>query len=147
MIVFVLGATSTQAHAEDSYQPQTLPACKVYVTAAGEVCGYLAIDDWKTVLRADAELVHRRTQQQLLVERTTLMDQQIAALREQFEAQTSSRAILIDHNAKLTKKILELDVKYQDERTKSGWGDPLAWTIAGVSTSILVGFLLSGLLH
>ena len=146
-IAFVLGLTSSPALADPAYQPQTLPSCKVYKTPAGDVCGYLDIADWKLVLAADAELVHSRVQLKINADLEATLTLQLTELRGQVTTYAGSQSILVQRNSDLTKQLLDLDLKYQQERVKPGWGSPLAWTIAGVSTSILAGVLISSVLN
>jgi hypothetical protein len=146
-IAFALGVTSTPAFAEDVYTPKVVPSCKVYRTAAGEVCGFLDIADWKTVLKVDAEVVHLREQLRIEAERTANLTLQLTELKSQTTVYANSQSILVQRNGDLTKQLLDLDLKYQKERVKPTWGNPLAWTIAGVSTSILAGVLLAGVLN
>jgi len=139
--------TSIPAFADDLYQPQVVPACKVYKTTGGDVCGYLNIEDWKSVLRADAELVHARVRLTKEVERVTLLTLQLAELEGQVAIHASSQSIVVQRNSDLTKQLVDLGLKYQQERAKPSFGSPLAWTLAGVSTSLLAGFLISSLIN
>jgi hypothetical protein len=111
------------------------------------VCGYLNIEDWKLVLKADAELVHARVQLRNEGERIALLTLQLSELKGQVATYANSQSILVQRNGELTKQLLDLDLKYQQERVKPTWGSPLAWTIAGVSTSILAGVLIAGLVN
>lgn len=140
-IVFVLGATSIQARADDVYKPQIVPTCKVYKTSAGDVCGFLDIEDWKSILKADAELVHSRIQLKNEGDRFATLTLQLTELKGQVDVYANSQSILVQRNTDLSKQLIDLDLKYQQERVKPSWGSPIAWTIAGVSTSILVGFI------
>ena len=141
--IFVLGATSTLALAEDVYRPQVIPPCSVYVTPAGEVCGYLALEDWKAVLRADAELVHARIRLKNDAERLSATGIQLTELRAQVVAFDSSLSALKQRNVDLTKQLVDLDLKYQQERASSGFWSPLPWAIAGITTAVLAGFVLA----
>ena len=147
-MLFVLGVTSIPAFADDPpYQPQLVPPCKVYKTSAGDVCGYLNLEDWKTILGIDAELVHDRIQLRSEGERAAALTLQLTELKGQVATYANSQSILVQQNSDLTKQLLDLDLKYQQERVKPSWGSPLAWTIAGVSTSILAGVLLARLVN
>ena len=147
LIAFALGVMSTPAFADDVYTPKVVPQCKVYKTAAGDVCGYLNIEDWKLVLKADAELVHDREQLKNEGERATALTLQLTELKGQVATYANSQSILVQQSVALTKQLLDLDLKYQQERVKPSWGSPLAWTIAGVSTSILAGVLIASVLN
>lgn len=109
----------------------------------GTVCGYLDIEDWKAVLKADAELVHLREVAKKEVERAANLALQVNSLQSQVATYASSQALLVARTDKLTKDLIALDKKYQDERVKPTWGSPVAWTIAAVSTSILAGVLIN----
>lgn len=139
--------TSTPALADDVYQPKVIPACKVYKTTAGDVCGYLNIEDWKTVLRVDAEVVHLREQLRIEAERNAALTIQLTELKGQIATYANSQSILVQRNTDLTNQLLDLDLKYQKERAKPSWGSPIAWTIAGVSTSLLAGVLIASALN
>jgi hypothetical protein len=139
--------TSTPALAEDVYTPKAVPSCKVYKTTAGDVCGFLNIEDWKTILKVDAELVHLREKLRIEEARSASLTLQLTELRGQVATYANSQSILVQRSSELTKQLLDLDLKYQQERVKPSWGSPLAWTIAGVSTSILAGVLISNVLN
>jgi len=141
LIVFVLGTTS--AHADDVYVAKIAAPCRLYTLASGQqICGYADIEDWKKVLVVDLELSSLR-------EKTRLQEEKIENLEaikqlhlKELDALTKSQETLTKANEKLTKQLIELDRKYQDERVKPRWGAPVAWSIAAVSTSILVGFIV-----
>jgi len=99
------------------------------------------------VLKVDAELVHSRVQLRNEGERAAALTIQLTELKGQVGTYADSQSILVQRNGDLTKQLLDLDLKYQKERVKPTWGSPLAWTIAGVSTSLLAGVLIAGLLN
>lgn len=140
---------STQALADDPpYTPKNFSSCKVFKTSAGkEVCGFENIDDWKLILTADADLVYVREQLKNEQLRTINLSEQKTLLQAQVDAANANQKLLVEQNSKLTNDLIGLDKKYQDERVKPTWGSPVAWTIAGVSTSVLVGFVLYSLLN
>jgi len=140
-IVFALGVTS--AHA-DGYTPQAVPPCTLFQTPAGEVCGYLNIEDWKLVLKADAELVHLRVRVKNDSDRAVVLDLQIAEMHRQNSIYAGSQTILLERNTTLSKQLLDLDLKYQQERVKPAWGSTLAWSVAGVSLAMLVCVIVGG---
>ena len=108
-----------------------------------QVCGYSEVGDWKLVLDADSELFAAREglkKKQELVDNLTL---QITNLEGQTAAYVKGMNALESRNAALTKQLIDLDEKYQQELVKPQWGNPLAWGIAGVSLSVLAGFLLA----
>jgi hypothetical protein len=111
------------------------------------VCGYINLEDWKTVLKVDAEVVHLREQLRIEAERSAALALQLTELKSQVDTYAHSQSILVHRADDLTKKLLDLDLKCQQERVKPSWRSPLAWTIAGVSTSVLAGVLLAGVLN
>lgn len=139
--------TSTQARADDVYQPKNFLPCKVYRLADGrDVCGFLDIGDWKKVLGADAELEHVRNQLKNEQARSAALAEQKSLMLGELSAFSSSQATLVAHSEKLTRDLIALDKKYQTERVKPRFGSPVAWTIAAVSTAILAGFVISSAL-
>lgn len=146
-IAFVLGVTSIPARADDVYQPKNFPTCKVYkVVGIGEVCGFLDIEDWKKVLAADAELVHAREKLKNEESKVLNLAELNKLLHVEVDAYAASQKLLVERNSKLTQDLIDLDKKYQGERVKPRFGSPVAWTIAGVSAAILVGFVSKSLL-
>jgi hypothetical protein len=142
LVVFVLGTTSS--HADDApYVPKTVPPCRMFKTALGvDVCGYDDIEDWKKVLVIDVEVVHLRTQLKNEQDKgIDLLEMKKLHLAE-IQALSDSQKTLTEQNSKLTQDLIALDEKYQNERVKPMLGSPIAWTIAAVSTSILVGFVV-----
>jgi hypothetical protein len=140
--------TSTRAQADEQpYKPAIVPECKSFIVpGVGEVCGFLDVEDWKKVLKADAELVHSRGRLKKEEARAANLMAQVKSLRDQVAVYAETQHALVAQNDKLTKDLIDLDKKYQDERVRPRWGSPVAWTIAAVSTSILAGVLIEGLL-
>lgn len=116
------------------------------IPGVGTVCGYTDIDDWKTILKVDAELVSNRTLLAKEKERTANLTLQVKTLEGQVGTCEDNQRVLVERSSKLTTDLIALDKKYQNERVKPRWGSPLAWTIAGVSTSILAGIFLKSVL-
>lgn len=143
LIVFVAGMTFSTAAAEEVYKPAVVPQCKMYSTPEGEVCGYIDIEDWKTVLRADAELIHLRVAEAKEKERTSNLSSQVESLRKQIDAYADSQSKLLSRNELLTGELIKLDRSYQDERVKPRIGAPVAWAVAGISLAALGGVLLA----
>jgi len=140
-IAFVLGATPAFA---DPIEPKIVPKCSLVKAADGsEVCAY-TLEEWKLVLKADAELFSNRTLLAKEKERTTSLTLQVNDLKSQVGVCLDSQKLLIERDNKLTQDLIDLDWKYQKERVKPKWGSPLAWSLAAVSTSILAGFLVKG---
>jgi hypothetical protein len=120
-----------------------LPNCTVYkIDIGGQVCGFENIDDWKLVLKADADLTDARAKlkNEQAVEADLIKQRDL--LNVQLAAYADSQSILIARHNKLTDDLIALDKKYQEERVKPQWGNPIAWTIAAVSTAVLLGVVL-----
>lgn len=145
-IVFALGPTP--ASADEPYEPKVIPPCRLYKTAQGiEVCGYVDLEDYKQVLRVDAELVHLRERLKIEQARTAELLELKGLCLTEVQAIAGSQAILRQHADRLQTQLIDLDKRYQDERVKLRWGSPIAWTIAAVSTAVLVGFVASSALN
>lgn len=120
----------------------------MYKTATGvDICGYENIDDWKKVLVVDLEVGTLQRKLKSEQEKTADLIQLRDLQAHQIDAMAESQHILKDHSDKLTDQLIELDAKYQKERVKSRIGSPVAWTIAAVSTAVLVGFVASAALR
>ena len=52
-----------------------------------------------------------------------------------------TKEVLVERNNKLTKDLIETDRKYQLERVKPRWGNPVAWSVAAVAAALLVGYV------
>lgn len=132
------------AQADEAYSPRIVPQCTVYKTKLDlQVCGYSQVDDWKLVLDADSELFAAREELKKKQELADNLTLQITNLEGQTAAYAKGMNALESRNAALTKQLIDLDEKYQQELVKPQWGNPLAWGIAGVSLSVLAGFLLA----
>lgn len=134
------------ASAEPLYIPKIIPVCAVFVLPSGdEICGYKDLDDWKKVLEADAELVAIRVELAAEKERSSLLEQREETWRKQVRLHAHSIELLEGRKKALTDELIKLDEKYQNERVKPRWGNPLAWALAAVSTSVLAGVLVAKL--
>ncbi|MBW2691046.1 MAG: hypothetical protein JRE57_00250 [Deltaproteobacteria bacterium] len=143
-IALVLGATP--AFAEPKYEAKIIPKCTVYKTVgSGEICGY-TLDEWKGVLVVDAEFVVTKSKLKKELARSAILALQVDLVSGQLEVYASSQKALVAQTDKLTKDLIDLDKKYQDERVKPRWGSPVAWSLAAVSTAVLAGFLVRPLL-
>jgi len=130
------------AHA-DEYTPFIIPPCTMYTVAGvGPVCGFADIEDWKRILRADAELVTAREQLKNHEAREANLIMQVRFLHDQVDLYAEQQKSLLAQTVKLTDDLIALDKKYQEERVKPRWGGIVAWTAAAVSTSLLVGVLV-----
>lgn len=151
VLLVVCGLGLTPAFADDpvpAYVPKAIAPCKLYKTTTGlQVCGYEDFEDYKKVLVLDIEVVHLRLQLKNEQERSAalLKLEELAVI--QVDAMARSQTLLKEHSDKLTKQLIELDEKYQNERVKPRWGSPVAWTLAAASTAILAGFVISSVLN
>lgn len=134
------------ASAEDDvyrgYKPHIVPECKVYkVNQHLEVCGYATIEEVRALYEADAELYGTRKKMFSVDLKLKVQEEQIADLRIAVGEFKEAIAVVDARNAKLTKELIETDRKYQNERVKPKWGNPLAWGSTAVLGALLVGFV------
>jgi hypothetical protein len=147
-------ACEAAAHADepgDLVAPAIVPQCLVYRVPLGQVCGYLVatpdgaeaagMEQWRDVLRADAELVATRESVRLLTQKADLLFGQTQDLLAAFTAMKTAVAALEGRNAQLMRDLIEKDRLYQNERVKPRFGSPLAWTTAAVLGAVLAGYL------
>lgn len=135
----LLGAIPAWA---DDYEPKTFPNCHIYLVNGKTVCGYADINDWKLVLKSDAELVFLRNKVRFMEEYQSNLEAQLRSSGRQLELASQQAILLAGETDRLTEELVALDKKYQDERVKPRWGSWLAWSVAGVSTAALAGILL-----
>lgn len=137
-----MSALSRHATADD-FKPQNFPDCKKHKLADGtEICGYTDLEEWKSVLKADLELTAKK---ETLAIRTSQVDElrgQVENFKGQIEVLERIVAEKDSRNKEITTDLLETDRKYQFERVKPKWGNPLAWTAAALATAVLGGFIL-----
>jgi len=139
-IAFVLGATP--ALADPPVELKVLPKCNLHWIHGGmQGCVY-TLAQWKLVLKADAELFSKRILLDKEKERSAILEEQKIDLHKQVKLYTTNQDLLLVRNNKLTQDLIDLDKKYQNERVKPRWGSPIAWTVAAVSTGLLVGLLV-----
>lgn len=147
MAVIIEGASYA-----DPVEPAIVPQCRVYaVTGFGQVCGFLVatpdgaeapgMEQWRQVLRADAELVEKREQVRLLTEKSDLLLGQAQDLLAAFDAMKRAVGALENRNAELLRDLIAKDKLYQEERVKPRWGSPFAWTTAAALAAVLVGYV------
>lgn len=136
-IVFALGPTLAFADDPPKYEPKVIPKCQL----AGDICGY-TLAQWTEVLRADAELVHLRETLKKEEARAASLAEQIVLLTSQGRLYATSQGLLIARVDRLTEDLIAMNLKYEKENAKSRLGSPVAWTIAAVSASVLVGFVV-----
>lgn len=118
---------------------QIIPPCTRYVLlAGGEVCGYRDLEDWRTVARADAELVACRAAEEPEAKRADLLASQAADLRLALEAERRAGEIQEADRTRLRDELIALDRKYQAERVKPRVGGRLGWVVAaGLGTGLV----------
>lgn len=140
LTVFVLGATP--AHADDvQREVELLTECPRHVTDKGvEYCA-LDLEEWKRVLKTNVTYMSKVRLLHYETLKTLSLENQKSALQISLKAMAESQQVLTIRVDKLTVDIIDLDKKYQYERVKPRWGNPVAWTVAAVSASILVGFV------
>lgn len=149
-IAFVLGTVPTVAWADDppAYEPVYMPKCDVYTLKSGaEICGFEAAVWFGKVLTVDAELVHAKAQLKNESARSAELAKQVEILQGQIDVHGDTRKLLVEREAKLTKDMIDLDRKYQLERVKPRWGNPVAWGIAAVSVALLGGYVVNDALN
>jgi len=145
VLLTVLALGQTPAFADDLL-PKTLPACELKQVGGEQLCTY-TLENWKLVLKSDAELIHLRTQLKNESARSAELAKQAEILQGQIDVHGETRKLLVEREAKLTKDIIDLDRKYQLERVKPRWGNPVAWGIAAVSLSLLAGYVVNDQLN
>ena len=131
----------TVAESDELYEPQVVPKCTVYKVGAIEICGY-TMEEWKLVLKADAELVSTRTLLAKEKQRSGNLELQVKDLREVARVYAESQAVLVGRVDKLTGDFIALDKKYQDERVKPRIGSPVAWSITAAVAALAGGYIL-----
>ena len=141
LTVFALGATPAYADAPPKYEVKIVPKCKLVKDASGvQVCAY-TLKEWQEVSKFDAELVSKRRLLSYTDLRFDTIVNQKTLLIEQIKACSANQALLIKREDKLVADVIAKDRKLQYERVKPRWGNPVAWTIAAVSTVLLVGYV------
>jgi hypothetical protein len=120
-----------------------MPKCDVYTLKSGaEICGFEASVWFGKVLTVDAQLVHEKKQLKNEKARSAELAKQVEILQVNMGLHGETRKLLVERDALITKQLIDLDKKYQEERVKPRWGNPLAWTAAAVATAILAGFVI-----
>ena len=138
----LLGGICSAARADGLHDPKNFPACKVVTLPGGVLaCAFVNLEDWKAVLLADAELTHQRALAKKSTELVENLSLQVASLEGQVSSLEGVRELLADRNKELTDELLATDKHLQQELAKPPWGSTIAWTVAAVSASLLVGFV------
>ena len=131
----------TSARADEPYEPKVIPKCSIYKVGGVDICGY-SFEEWKTVLEADAELVHVRVELKNEERRSASLALQVEALQDQVDVYAKSQALLVEREGKLTRDLISCDKRYQDERVKPRLGSPVAWSLTTIAVAVLGGFIL-----
>lgn len=151
-IAFALLTCLAATSAAEPYRPQVVPQCEVYDLADGrEVCGYVVkqadgtetLDQWKEVLRVDAELVVLRRADGLRRRKLAELSVQVSAAVVALAAAERALELVEDRNDDLTRQLIETDRKYQEERVKPRIGGGWAWAAAGLVAAGLVGYVVA----
>lgn len=124
------------------YAPVHLPQCEKYtVPGVGTVCGYFDVENWKAVLRADAELTQviaeaDAAKRQAEAERTAVL-----ALRDALTLRDATLDAAQEALALERLELKELDRRFRMEEAKPRWGTRLSWGIAivGVTAAGVLG--------
>lgn len=143
-LAFVAGMMSA-AHADQRsdapYQPKHVPVCTKYmVPGVGQICGYSDIEDWKTILKVDAELTELRAEVDAVTHEAASQALRAQALADalalrQADLDASRRTVDLERA-----NLKERDRLYQNEKARPRWGTKLSWGLAGVSTVAAVVF-------
>jgi hypothetical protein len=138
----------TSATADD-YTPKIIPKCEIYTVGGLDICGYRykglpdpADEDWNKVLAADAELVHLREELKNEERKSASLAQQVRLLAGQGKIYADSQKVLVKRVDEVTKDLIGMNLKYENERAKPRLGSPVAWTVAAVVTAVLIGFVV-----
>lgn len=144
LTTFALGVTPAFSNPPPP-TAQNIPECELIKTTDGrEMCAY-ELEDWVSVLKADALITHQQIMMGKQEERIEILEEMRIDFKVQIAASAANQGLLITRSDKLTQDLIDLDKKYQNERVRPRWGSPLAWTVAAVSTSVLVGFVVRDL--
>jgi hypothetical protein len=111
------------------------------VPGVGQICGYKDLSDVQALYALDAEISFRRKKADLEAARIEELKTVSSNLTEAVGAQRRATAIVADRNTELTRQLIETDRKYQKERVKPRWGNPLAWGLAASLGAGLLGVL------
>ena len=143
-----LGASSSIAQAdpdpsaETQYVPKIIPECNVYTLSDGrEVCGWLTIVEVTAAYKADAELVRLRATSAAQADQITAFGIQVASITAALEAERRSLSVVQARETKLTADLIAMNKKYEYERVRPRWGNPIAWTSAAGLAAILLGII------
>jgi len=121
----------------------------VFALADGrQVCGYIVaqadgtetLDEWRAVLRADAELVALRKDAALVDRMRAELGGQIVDLRAAAESTARGLAICEEHAAERSRELVDTHNELNEERGKPRFGS-LGWGVAAIAAAILVGYV------
>ncbi len=149
-IAFALLTCLAATSAAEPYRPKVVPQCEIYDLADGRaVCGYVVeqadgtetLDQWKEVLRVDAELVVLRHQDGLRRRKLAELSVQASAAVAALAAAERALEVVERRNGDLTRQLIETDRKYQEERVKPRIGGGWGWAAAGLFAVGLAGYV------
>lgn len=140
LTVFALGVTP--AYADDlKLDFELVTDCEMVPHRGKDLCG-LTLPEWQRILKTNLTLESRSKLLGYEQDKNKALYDQRDALRIQLKAAEDKEALLLADEKKLRKDIVALDKKYQYERVRPRWGNPIAWTIAAASSVALVGLLV-----
>lgn len=139
-IAFALGTTSARADDVEPYQPVNLPACEVVTLRDGtQACAYRDIEDWKAVLRVDAEVTTARRQLAARADELTALRDQVAAYQSALAVRETGLEMCQRSLGAERDALAERDRLYQNERAKPRWGTWASWGLAAVAGGVAIG--------
>lgn len=140
-LAFVLGMTSA---ATADVHPQNLPDCVKYqVPGVGTVCGYADLEQWKAVLRADAELTHQRELAAAAAKEAAAEHARAEALADALVIREGADKYMRDRLEETRRHLEERDRLYQKERARPRWGTWISWGVAAIAVGVAGGVAIA----
>jgi hypothetical protein len=140
-LLALLGLICLPVNSHADVELKIIPQCLKYEITGVPICGYKNIEDVRSLYTLDAELELRRDVERLEKDKITELESQVANLRAAHESILRAGDMLKARNVELTEQLIETDRKFQKERVKPRWGNPLAWTLSAVLAAGLAGFI------
>lgn len=134
----------------DPVVPQIVPQCEVFGLEDGRrVCGWIVLEadgtetleQWREVLRADAELAMRRDQDAARDAKVVELEGQVEDLRAAAAAAARALEVLRTRNAELTAIAIKTDRSLQECQVRPRWGTTLSWGTAATAAALLLGYV------
>lgn len=119
------------------------PCTRVEVQGGEQVCIYTLADFRDKLATVDFDLQECTDRKDILEFQKTWLVEQRRLLREQLAFEVDSRKLYEDRSRELTDELIAKDEELQRERSKPRVGSTLAWTIAAISSSVLVGYIVA----